>query len=95
MILSPTSTNASNAKDAHGSAIVETRAQIVAPISYGFRAKALELLVALSGTLTSANYQQMAGLLWNEYLDSTDLQVFASVRNPVYVRYKVMAGTTF
>jgi hypothetical protein len=82
MILSSTlnTPTSSNGKDAHRSAF-DKKTPGVASISSNFRTKALELLVALSGLLTSADYRRLMALLWSKYLDSTDPQVFAPVRN--------------
>jgi hypothetical protein len=83
MILSPTldSANSFNAKDPPRPAIIGRVAQAIASMSRGFRAITLELLVALSGMLTSDDYRRVAVLLWSKCLDSTDPRVFTPVRS--------------
>jgi hypothetical protein len=61
------------------SVVFDGKLQLITSFSKGFAATILELLVALSGVLTDNDQHRLGPLLWNECLESSDLQILPPV----------------
>jgi len=57
----------------------DEKLQLISQFSRGFATTALELIVTLSALLTADDQHRLGPILWNECLDSGDLQIIPSV----------------
>jgi len=82
LILSPTADSGFLASMS-GSAIApitfDRQLELVTSFSHGFASNILELLVSLSGLLTTDDYRRLGPSLWNDLVDVTDSRIITPV----------------